>query len=349
MAVVDTYNVVFIGDVHIKHSNLEDIEVLKQNIIQQATSSIRIDCIIFGGDILDKHEKIDTQLLNKAYELIKTTRDIAHTYILVGNHDMINNQQFLTDAHWMNGMKEWCNVTVVDKPTKVYVESISKTFIMCPYVFPGRFVEALDTLECNWKDEAECIFAHQEFRGCKLGAIISEVGDLWQPDWPTVISGHIHERQTIQNNIIYPGSVLTHAFGSSSSHQGYSIFSFFKNGCGDGNLSENDKKFTEQQIELDLIGKKTIYKQIGDPISSKDLIPSNRFNMSGSIEEIAKFKHTIQFKEMKSSGVKVVFKIIDDKAAKANNTKVKRFTDILREKIATYADADLTNDYLSCL
>ena len=38
--------------------------------------------------------------------------------LLVGNHDYINNQQFLTNNHWMNAMKDWNNVTIIDKVIK---------------------------------------------------------------------------------------------------------------------------------------------------------------------------------------------------------------------------------------
>ena len=43
--------------------------------------------------------------------------EISTTYILVGNHDLINNQQFLSTNHWMNALKDWPNIFIVDKPT----------------------------------------------------------------------------------------------------------------------------------------------------------------------------------------------------------------------------------------
>ena len=76
-------------------------------------------------------------------------------------------------------------------------------FLFVPYVPPGRFVEALETYKnINWKD-VDCIFAHQEFYGCKMGAILSEEGDKWESKWPLVVSGHIHSRQWINKNIYY--------------------------------------------------------------------------------------------------------------------------------------------------
>ena len=36
-------------------------------------------------------------------------------YVLVGNHDYINNSQYLSGNHWMTVFKGWENVKVVDK------------------------------------------------------------------------------------------------------------------------------------------------------------------------------------------------------------------------------------------
>ena len=144
-----TTRVLFIGDVHFKHNNLNEMTIMMEKL---RNIDEHYDFSVVAGDILDSHEKIDVQLMNRAYDMIKLLKARTHVYICVGNHDMINNQQFLTDAHWMNGMKEWKDVTIVDKPVTF------NKFLFVPYVFPGRFVEALETVD-DWKD-ALCIFAH---------------------------------------------------------------------------------------------------------------------------------------------------------------------------------------------
>ena len=79
--------------------------------------------------------------LNKAYHFVKTMSRIAKTIVIVGNHDLINNQQFLTQNHWMNAMKQWENVTVCDD---VFIEN---NFLYAPYVPNGRFMEAISKCE----------------------------------------------------------------------------------------------------------------------------------------------------------------------------------------------------------
>lgn len=285
---VSKMRVLFIGDVHIKHNNIQEIRVLTDAISKQT----KIDFVVIAGDVLHTHEKIDSQLMNEAFAMIKTTRLVAKTFVLVGNHDFINNQQFLTDCHWMNGMKEWNNVVIVDEPI------LWNNFVFCPFVSPGRFVEALDRIS-DWKN-AFAVFAHQEIKGCKLGAFNSVNGDVWEPEFPMLISGHIHERQTVGSNVLYPGSVLTHAFGSDQDFQGFSIFSFSR------------KVPTEQRIELNLASKKVLRIKVGDKIKSRDLCRENKFVVSGTRLEIRKFKKSHQCQLMKEANVKIAFKIEDE-------------------------------------
>lgn len=189
-----------IGDVHIKTTNLDYIDLLQRQVEQMA-QEVAPDYIVILGDVLHHHERVHTLALNRAYALVRALGEYAPVYILVGNHDYIQNNQFLTENHWMNGMKQWDRVTVVDRVT-----FIGDVAALVPYVPPGRFVEALGAAE-RWSARA-LIFAHQEFRGAKMRAITSAVGDEWAEDWPQVISGHIHGRQKVGPNILYVGASI---------------------------------------------------------------------------------------------------------------------------------------------
>jgi DNA repair exonuclease SbcCD nuclease subunit len=193
--------ILFIGDPHFQISNIQEVDLFLEKIINLATKK-NPDIIVIAGDILHTHERLHTLALNKAYDLIDNMRKITKTYVLVGNHDYINNQQFLTNNHWMNGLKEWNNTIIVDNVLKENINN--EKFIFVPYVPPGRFEEALRTLKYDWIS-ASCIFAHQEFAGCKMGAIVSIEGDKWDINNPIVISGHIHSKQQPQKNIYYSG------------------------------------------------------------------------------------------------------------------------------------------------
>lgn len=297
------FSILIIGDPHFKVDNIEDVNIFIEKMVDLANKK-KPKLIVILGDVLHEHERIHIIPLNKAYDFIKKMSDIAPTYILVGNHDYQNNQQYLTDNHWMNGMKAWDNVCIVDKVILKYFEEYK--IIFTPYVFPGRFKEALNTLKDNWED-ASIIFAHQEFYGCKMGAIVSEEGDKWDINYPNVISGHIHSNQKIQKNIYYTGSAMQNAFGESE-----------KNIIA--HIILNKKEYELEEIDLELPRKKIVYMDVEKvdnyiiPEENQDKI---KVSISGDYEEFKTFKKTKKYKELVKKGLKVIFK------AKKSEQKIK--------------------------
>ena len=290
-----TTSILCIGDPHFKVSNIDEVNIFIERITK-LTEDIKPDAIIMMGDLLDTHEKIHSIPLNKAYEFIDKLRKISITYCIVGNHDYYNNSQFLTENHWLNGMKEWKNVVIVDK---VILQEINGyKYILCPYVYPGRFKEAMETLDVDL-NEVDCLFAHQEFYGCKMGAITSTEGDRWDLKNPLVISGHIHSNQKPQENIYYPGSSMQHAFGESDRN----IIAVVK-------FIEKNNRPNINEIDLGLPRKKIIYKDIENVTNFeiKDTENKIKLSISGCYEEFKAFKKTNKYKDFIKKGVKVIFK-----------------------------------------
>lgn len=198
-----------IGDPHFKVSNVRETDTMVEAIIRVANEK-RPDIIVVLGDVLDRHEIIHVSPLTRSIKFLARLMNIATTYVLIGNHDLKNNRQFLSDEHPFSGLKSWGeNMIVVDNTTMVNIKG--KTFVFVPYVPPGRFEEALN--RCPGWERATCIFGHQEFRGAQMGAIISVEGDVWSLTNPYVVTGHIHDYQEPQVNILYTGTPIQHAFG----------------------------------------------------------------------------------------------------------------------------------------
>jgi len=307
-----------IGDPHFKVKNIPEVELFIDKIVEVA-ERVKPDFIVNLGDLLDTHERLHTIPMNKALEFIDKLRKISHVYSIIGNHDMTHQNNFLSVNHWQNSLKKWENVTVVDK---VISDTINdEQFVFVPYVYPGRFEEALDTLDVTWKS-AKCIFAHQEFYGCKMGAIISEIGDKWSLDHPNVISGHIHSKQKIQDNIYYTGSAMQNAFGESS-----------KNIIGLVEFTEKSD-YNLEEIDLELPRKRIIYKDFTNIKEFK--IPKTKdkikISISGTYEEFKTFKKTSKYKTLLKRGIKVVYnnkneEIIDE----YSSIKTLSFSDALFE------------------
>lgn len=282
-------NFLIVGDIHVKHDNFEEIEIFVNDLINIFKQK-KYDYIVLLGDILHWHEKIQTQSLNRALKIIKKCCSLAYTYILVGNHDYTDNRQHLTDNHWMNALKEWKNVQIVDRVHELVLSGGKVLF--CPYVYPGRFIEALETCTLDWKS-AKLIFAHQEFKSCKMGAIDSKDGDVWENDWPQVISGHIHDCQNVGKKVYYPGAPLQHAFGDTDKRVICSV-----------ELDIKDSLKIEEHC-LNVPKKHVIRTEIKNLDSSKieNIDGKKKVKLEATAEEFKMFKETKEYKKMKDKGI----------------------------------------------
>jgi DNA repair exonuclease SbcCD nuclease subunit len=335
--------ILFIGDVHFQMGNINECEVFIQKMVALANER-KPSIIIVGGDVLHTHERVHTIALNIAYSFIHQLSLISKTYVLVGNHDYISNQEFLTENHWMNGMKDWNNVVIVDYVCTVIKEDYK--FMLAPYVPVGKFIEALNTSKEEWRD-ANCIFGHQEFYGCKMGAIVSEVGDRWPDEYPYVVSGHIHSKQTPQPNIYYSGSAMQHAFGESENNTIVML-----------TFTKDSPVYYKEEIDLDMPIKKIIYTDI-EKIKTIDyealvcprvdgLKNSIKLTLTGDISDYNAIKKTKRYKNMISSGIKINFKQntrnpLEQVVELVNKDPSVRFSEILFESILAHND----NPYMS--
>ena len=304
-----------IGDQHFTTKNVKEIEMFI-DVVSKIALEVKPDIIVLLGDLLHTHEKIHTVPLNYAYTFIKKMRDIAKTYVLVGNHDYINASQFLTDNHWLNSLKEWDNLVVVDAVKTCMIDD-HNLLVFSPYVEPERFVEALDTIE-NWK-EASIIFGHQEFFGCNMnGNYVSNQGK-WDLNYPQVISGHIHTKQHLQKNIYYTGSSMeTEWKDVDSEKDGYNTIAVVR--------LADDKTMEIEEKEIRLNRKLKVHLKIEDlenfvvPEENKD--DQIRVQISGILyEEFNTLKETSKYKELLAKDVKIDFEF-NKKEIKVNNEKL---------------------------
>ena len=332
--------ILFVGDPHFKVQNTEYIPLFTSRILDVVKSN-KLDFIVVAGDLLDNHDRVDVEPLNLALQFIDSLRQQVKTFILVGNHDYKNNQQFLSDHHWMNALKQWYNVTIVDNITTSIDPNKSSNnyqFLFVPYVPVGRFIEAIKTqIPIENISNFKAIFAHQEFYGCKMGPIESKNGDKWDTNWPMIISGHIHNKQWSQKNIYYPGSAMQHAFGQSSGNT-ISILTF-----------DQDEMSYE---EIDLKMPKLTIKYLSCKEVMKDLKFKNKefrkykIVLQGTNEEFKTFKKNSRYKQLLEEGYKITFKVEHVTCKPLPDTTIKKtFLHILSDKIQSEKDDDLEAIY----
>lgn len=311
-----------VGDVHVKTCNIREIGQLAAFLAAQVREHAP-DYVVLLGDVLDYHEKVLTPCLNAAYALVEQLAALCPVYILVGNHDYISNAQYLTPNHWMNALKQWRNVTVVDT---VRVER-GATF--CPYVPPGRFADALATVP--GAGHAATIFCHQEFRGCDLGAVRSEAGDAYAAfAGRLVVSGHIHDNQWLGTTVYYVGAPMQHAFGDREKR----VVALVE----DGAVAE---------IPVGIGVKRTVSvaaSELGTLAVDARPGESVRITVAGTVDECKALKKTAQFKAL-AKRAKIVFRMVEAKSAAGATQRYRPFTDVCAEKVALAKSAGVAALY----
>lgn len=319
--------IIAVGDPHFKAENIQEENMFIERMVELVDRE-KPHAIILMGDLLHWHEKLHTLALNKVCEFIDLMRQKAPTFVLVGNHDLINNQQFCTTTnHWMVALKEWKNVTIVDIPLFHAITNGDNTvnIFLTPFVPPGRLEEALKTTELDYTDAdtVHCIFAHQEFRGVKFGCGESEEGDPWPDTYPLVISGHIHNKHWLQKNIYYCGSSMQHSFSEFGDNT-IPIITFDNDGTRD--IIEHDLGLPRKKtIHTDLQGLEDM--KTDDDKKRNDKI---RVNVTCSVEEFKSLKKSKKFKELAKSGAKIVCK--PEKIQVADNEVIKKIANITEDK-----------------
>jgi DNA repair exonuclease SbcCD nuclease subunit len=313
--------VLAIGDLHISPRNLRRCELFLQQLKEL---EIRAEFVVILGDIFDTHETVHTSCITLFNEIMLYLQTLpVHTYVLVGNHDMINNTVFVSDKdHPFTPYKKWDKVTIVDKPIRVRFGPLSFTF--APYVYRGRFSEMLEGVK-KWRFST-AIFAHQEFRGAKMGPFSSIEGDVWEENWPLLISGHIHDFDELQDNLIYVGAAMQHTFAEHT-NKTISLFRF-----GEG--------YEIERISLSIPKKITLNRDVTDATMTglKDVLESDtsdemRVVVSGTTTQHLKWKRSKVYEMLKRKKVKVVFRQTDEigEANEAEQTSdLPVFRDILR-------------------
>ena len=320
-----------IGDPHIIGKEYDNVIQLLDSIENILKTTPNIDIIIILGDVLHNHSIIDTSSLNLALRLFKLCKQYAQTYCLVGNHDYINNSQFLNTNHWMNICKEWDDrFIIVDNPKIIVYNNIQ--ICLTPYVYDGRLIEALDLTCNNWK-QSKLIFGHQLLNGAKMGAIVADNVEEWKDEYPVMISGHIHTKQVVKDNLYYIGSSQYVGYGDLSTKY-FLLISFNEN-----------EDFIFKYINVGITKKKLITINITndniDTIHTTLLTKSNKENtkiiFKGDILVLKQFKESSNYKEILTLYNKIVFKINPQKYI-TTNVKSKLFLDCLKENIADNLD-----------
>ncbi len=292
-----------IGDIHMSDRHMPLTEEAMMNSLKYVRENTEVDFICVMGDIFDTHRTLKMDHRNKAIDFIKALSNVRPTIVLIGNHDRMNNRDYLSDVHPFYGMDDIRGrLYIVSRPRMLkFYGSVYVMFV--PYVPPGKFMKAItDYIDAtnaggNLKETLDIsmiklICAHQEFRGVSYGPITSTVGDEWPEDHPMVVSGHIHHRHALQDNIYYTGSLYPVTMDES-----------MDKGIITMTYDHSSRKFDSKCTRVVSHGKRTIMIDAKNDSDIREMInlerPNARYIITGTQEEVAAIKERVKGTDIK--------------------------------------------------
>jgi len=323
-----------IGDNHFTTSNLVETEQFLDKI-EIAVRRLQPDFIVCLGDLLDRHEICHLDPFLNAHRFIELLAGFTKVYVLIGNHDRRNNSDFQSPDHFFTGLRYHPNVVIVDRALKAGItgKNGEGNFLFVPYVPTGRFQEALETIDLTeledqgkWRSSSiDAIFAHQEFRGVKMGVKQSEHGDYWCAEYPLVISGHIHEYQVLSSNVIYVGTPSQHTFAEST-NKAVALFHFNMESYASSlplkealTLEELGKdpqvRASYLRVQLGLKVKRTVQLTVEQLLSEGLTLSKNevlRLIITGEPSQLKALAKNKTLDQLRSQGIKVSLNPIND-------------------------------------
>jgi DNA repair exonuclease SbcCD nuclease subunit len=194
-----------VGDLHCKANGISRFNACMDSI-NNILSTQDVDIVWLSGDVFDRHAEVNLYCM-AAVKAAVTKLALKHKVtVSVGNHDMPNNDPDVDSPDALMCL-DGINGVVIARKAFEY-----SNCLFVPYMHPAKFAETLDSQYPGWRT-VKVIFGHQEIYGCQLGAAVSAHGTKYANDWPTLISGHIHDKRLLQENVYYVGTPVMQTFG----------------------------------------------------------------------------------------------------------------------------------------
>lgn len=295
-----------VGDPHFrptKHPKLyDDMEKQLCGLIVRHSP----DFVVIMGDVFHDHNIVHVQMLKRVRSFFLNLQKKLKTrplYVLVGNHDMENNSQYLSEIHALIPFKDkYPNLHIIDSPK--LVKHGMCNFVLVPYIPPGKFQDALNTL--TLPDNISAIFAHQEFYGARLGPTTSVYGDKWDIESHLVISGHVHDAHIPQPNIIYIGTPIQHSYGEDQ-NKAVGVFSFSSESYEYIREAIIVANHITHHIKLDTDTTDVVVDRVIQQRKTKK-DDTHRVIVSGNMADIQIFRKSKTAKTLQKANVKIVYK-----------------------------------------
>lgn len=231
------------GDVHLHefpefskitkkgYSNRVDLALKSIEWVYEKAIENKVDLIINLGDMYEYPKTTNNtlaSLLAMTLEKLSKKTSIPHEFI-IGNHDMVDKNHRYTS---IKPISRFFN-DVVDKNNFKQVRKLNSEFgyICIPYM--EDYTEAFEFLKSIRVEDRKNIaifghFAVDDVRYTEDYAVKTVAKQSYFKGFKWSVFGHVHLRQLLDHNIIYPGSLLSHTFKDCVDDKGCIVLDFNK-------------------------------------------------------------------------------------------------------------------------
>lgn len=190
---------VVISDIHFNINTLPVARAALQSAI--TTANTENLPLVIAGDLNDTKAIIRAEVANTLLKLFKQVQ--THAYILVGNHDLVNEKGTEHGLQYLASN----NVTIVDTVTAF------NDFTLIPYQSTNEsFISALERIPAG-----ALLIVHQGFQGAFMGEYIQDKSSvpLEAVKKYKVVSGHYHRHQVV-GSVTYIGNPYTLSYAEAN-------------------------------------------------------------------------------------------------------------------------------------
>lgn len=311
--------VLLIGDPHLKVSRAEDAKEFLDKLIVHVNTK-QYQKVVILGDLFDTFAVIRSEILSLWYNFVSQASDVIgreNLIMIVGNHDYAGAKG---GTHALEPFKVLAKV--IDD-----IDIIDIGGVNCYFMPFKRDNEEFESLAREMK--GGILFCHQSFNGAKFENGFYDPHGA-NPDsvshFSIVVSGHIHSRQCVGNNIYYPGTPFQQSFGEASQEKGLAVV----------DIGGEDKFKIKGYIDLDMPKFHVLdFGHISNAKIPKEFNPRDSYKIvaHGDPQEIAEFWKSDDIKKFRHSVRRLVDSIT---TVKTNDSYSSQKASTMEEKLEAF-------------
>lgn len=290
--------ILIIGDLHFRPKEI-DLNRLLVTEVLEIIKEIKPDGVVVLGDTLDTHDVYKGSAHSLSERFFHRIRLLTKLVVLLGNHDLKNNQVNLTidreADHPYTALKYWDNTILVDDVTLFDING--HQFCAVPYLPNGCFMDAIKDVD---QRKITSFFSHQLF---DFPGNYEPEADKWPDDCKMNFCGHIHEYMMVKHNLCLVGTPTTTDFGASPD-KALMLVTF--NEEGDFEIERIPLKTVPLRVAYRIEGSIQNIKNIINEIKSRTTPGIYKVTIYGKSQLLANLKKNTYYKELKSMVNKII-------------------------------------------